>query len=172
MLKKIWGILLFAYLLIMVGGCVSSKNVGLEQPQVTIDPAINKPLENVDQLTEAEQKSASEGGGAKGVANKTSASSSGGTQGVNLNQSGIKNYGADNGDGLPAVIQLLTEEDLQMALNQLVKLGYLSGTKVTENDFNAALTQFQNAQKLRPSGVLDRETLNSLNSPVELVGPK
>ncbi len=209
MIKKLSSIFLLAYLLLMVGGCVSSKDVGLEQPQVTIDPAINKPLENFNQLTEAEQKSASEGGNQGGAKNNaqsnpnkedlemkhwkynrdnaanaqastqanannasTSPSSSGGTQGAKVKQSSIKNYSTDNGDGLPATIQLLTEEDLQTAVKQLLKLGYLSGTKVTESDFNAALIQFQNAQKLRPSGLLDKETLNSLTSPKELVGPK
>lgn len=188
MLKKISGILLLAYLLIMGGGCVSSKNVGLEQPQVTIDPAINKPLENFNQLTAIEHNSTSEGGNqedlemkhwkynrdnaqANAISASTSPSSSGGTEVAKRSLSGIKNYG-DNGDGLPATIQLLTEEDLQKAVNQLVKLGYLSETKVTESDFNAALIQFQNAQKLRPSGLLDKETLNSLTSPAELVDPK
>ncbi|PKM77414.1 MAG: hypothetical protein CVU90_07290 [Firmicutes bacterium HGW-Firmicutes-15] len=210
MLKKAPGIILITFLLMMTGGCVSSRNVGLEQPQVTIDPAVTKPLENFNQLTEAAQKAASEDGAkksgesnpnkedlemkhwkynrdnaqantqantqsnAQANANNVSASqsSSGGTQGAKVNQSGIKNYSADNGDGLPATIQLLTEEDLQMAVNQLVKLGYLSGNKVTENDFNEALIQFQNAQKLSPSGFLDKETLKILSSSVELVNPK
>jgi hypothetical protein len=76
-----------------------------------------------------------------------------------------RNYSSDNGDYKPAVIQLLTEEDIQLAVNQLVKQGYLAGTKVTESDFRAALTKYQNAQNLNPSGLLDGDTLTRIKNP-------
>jgi hypothetical protein len=146
-LKKISGIILLAYLAIILGGCSSSSNIAQEQP--------------AQANTQANVNSAN-----------TTPRSSGGTQGNEVNQNGIKNYGADNGDGLPATIQLLTEEDLQIAVNQLFKLGYLSGTKITESDLNAALIKFQTAQKLGNSGLLDKETMNSLTSLAEPVGSR
>jgi len=183
-----------------MGGCLSSKETGIEQPMVTIDPAVDKPLENFNQLTEEERKAAS-GGGEKrdfnAVANpnnedlamkhwkynRDSEQQSTSTANKSQNASGNKNttkqttstgrnYSSDNGDYNPAVIQLLTEDELQFAVHQLVKLGYLAGTKVTENDFRAALTKFQTAQNLKPSGLLDKDTLAQMKNPTTALAEK
>ena len=192
MFKKMPLILFIIASVIMMSGCLAGKDIGIEQPLVTIDPAADKPLENFDALTEEERKAAG-GGGARdfnavanpnnedlamkhwkynrdsgqystGTANQTQAVSEDSKASQQGTSTG-RNYSNDNGDGKLAVIQLLTEEDIQLAVNQLVKLGYLPSTKITENDFRAALTKFQTAQKLNPSGLLDKDTLNQMQNP-------
>lgn len=76
-----------------------------------------------------------------------------------------------NGDWSQAVsIELLSADDMDNIMNQLVAQGYLTKKTRIESEFKQALSAYQSDHNLQITGKLDKETLSSLNKGSESGG--
>lgn len=68
-----------------------------------------------------------------------------------------------NGDwNQPVSIELLSSDDMDNIINQLVAQGYLTQKTRNESEFKQALSAYQTDNNLQVTGELDRETLSLL----------
>ncbi|MEN6348593.1 MAG: peptidoglycan-binding protein [Syntrophomonas sp.] len=64
----------------------------------------------------------------------------------------------------PVSIHLLTTEEMESIVDQLIKLGYLNEKPASEKEFGDALRKFQTDNKLASSGEIDADTLKAINN--------
>lgn len=70
---------------------------------------------------------------------------------------------ATSDDWEPVSIQLLSQEDIEFIVKQLIKLGYLKGPAQNEADFQSAIRDFQRDHSLPITGKLDAQTRELIN---------
>lgn len=68
-----------------------------------------------------------------------------------------------NDDWEPVSIQLLSQEEIEFIVKQLIELGYLKGPAQNEADFQSAIRDFQRDHSLPITGKLDGQTRELLN---------
>ena len=77
----------------------------------------------------------------------------------------VKSYlETDSDNWQPESIQLVTREEMDMAIACLAEMEYLDNNSVTEDQFLTALENYQRDRGLPVTGVLDGKTLQSLKS--------
>ncbi len=148
MLKKALSFIIIVALFIFMAGCGTDKSTENELQNKT-GAEVSKKTEQ--EISSPAQKQIEPDAGS--VDQKAEV--------VNNNQT--PSY-TENGDYPTGTIHILTEDDLQKALSQLVKKGYLTGAGVNSTTFRAALSQYQKDQGLTPTGKLDGETFAKLTS--------
>jgi len=152
MLKKTLSFIIIVGLFIFMAGCGTSKSTETELQNKTGTEASNK--------TEQTNQSATSSPAEKQIQSDTNTVAQ---QANVVNNSKAPNY-TETGEYLTANTYILTEDDLQKALSQLVKNAYLTGAEVNEITFRTALSQYQKDQGLNPTGQLDGETFAKLTA--------